>query len=84
MLLSSPADMFETGAPESLHVSTRPPAPLWVMGSGHHLVPRRAARQTKQLVPCVAWRDSFGHAYRPTSSQPSILNESFLRDDSCE
>lgn len=78
--------MLETGAPESLHVSTHHPVPSRVMGSGHHLVPRGAARQTKQLVPCVAWRDSFGHAYRPASSQPSILNESFLRDssDSCE
>lgn len=78
--------MLETGAPESLHVSAHHPVPSRVMGSGHHLVPRGAARQTKQLVPCVAWRDSFGHAYRPASSQPSILNESFLRDssDSCE
>ena len=26
--------------------------------------------ETKQLVPCVAWRDSFWHAWRPASSQP--------------
>lgn len=43
---------------ELLHVSTHHPVPLRVMGSGHHLVPRRAARRTKQSVPCVAWRDS--------------------------
>lgn len=66
--------------------------PAWLNSSsgaiaGHgqwaSFVPTTVARQTKQLVPCVAWRDSFWHAQHPASSQPRhfkwVISESQLR-----
>lgn len=68
----SAARRARTGASESLNVSAYHPVPSRVTGRVHHFVPTTVARQAKQLVPCVAWHDSFWHAWHPTSSQPSL------------
>lgn len=80
-LHSGADDALETWIPESLHVSTHQALPWRLMGRGNHSVPTTAARQTKQLVPCVAWHDSFWQARDLTAkwvisvSQQRVLSE---------